>query len=85
MSMIKNLESTTKNTEQIMGTRKWNKDSEESPDGENIGLSALIEGWELKVLHHGISSKSQPKDSWNSRRISDIEPLSYYMPWVDGA
>ena len=67
-----------------METHKWNKDSEESPDGGNTGLNTLIEGWELKTQHHSTLLRNQPKDSWDSRRISNIEPLSYCMPWVDG-
>ncbi len=82
---MKNLKSTIKNIEQTMGIRKWNKDLEESQDGESTGLNTLTEEWGLKIQHHGILLRSQPKDSWDFRRISDIKTLSYCMPWIDGA
>ena len=58
MSRIKNPENNTKSIEQIMRTYKWNKDSKESLDGENIELNVLIEGWELKIPYHDTLPKS---------------------------
>ena len=46
---MKNSENIIKNTEQIMGTHKWNKGSKELSDGENIEPNILIEGWKPKI------------------------------------
>ncbi len=82
--MKKSLENTTKSIEQIMGTHKWNKGSEESLDRESIELNTWIEEWGLKIQHHDLLSKSQPKDLWDFKRISDIELSSNCKSWVDG-
>ena len=61
MIMMKNLKSTIKSIEQIIGTHKWSKGLEGSSDGENIEQNALTEEWKLKIQYHDTSLKSQQK------------------------